>query len=459
MVIANALVRPGTLALGLAVALLIAPRASQAAVTISLRAVRGGIDLEFGRVAPGETSETRELEVTCTNTGSGRYRLYQQFSGGLTNERGDRLPDGQLVMQVSQGIRGQAFGGTIVLVSDAVQELYQSNDAGASDTLLIGYALVPAADITSGVYRGIVRFTVESLETGAIETQTMRVQAEIAGQTDVQFQPFSPRRVDFGQVDPGEEAAPIELSLLVRSNRQGTLSVLHELIEPLQNEHGTRVGDGALQLSAASPQGSRPWQAPGLGLEELLTNRGGELDRFQLAYRASLPQDQAAGRYRGSARVQVRHEGTVIADHLVPLELIVPEVLMMTVSGAVNGEESLHFTRVESGSQPAEQTMVVQVRSNLGRPYQVLAGLDHPLVLPTGEELPAESLLWSLPQPGKGTALIASGAPVHVGFEPLYRSDGDGSSDSFVLAYRLSIPAQARDGMYSGHIRFTITVF
>ena len=102
--------------------------------------------------------------------------------------------------------------------------------------------------------------------------------------------------------------------------------------------------------------------------------------------------------------------------------------------------------------------MRIEIRTNIRRPYRVLAGLDHPLVLPSGEMLPRESLVWSIPQTAHGTSLIRSDESVAVGYAPVYQSDAKGSPDAFVLTYRLSIPKDARDGLYSSQLRFTMTL-
>jgi hypothetical protein len=375
------------------------------------------------------------------------------------NERGDRLPEDQLVMQISRGLTGTRGADGTLEVTQRPQELFISNPSGTSDTILIAYAIRPVPDSPAGSYRGVLRFTVESLDTGAVATQTLNVQATIQTTLALQWEGAATSDLRFGEV-PGESSSTQELVLGIVNNTALPTHVLQELVEPLSNGRGDRLPVEALTYAVVSDVGGGSWQPVADHLETVVTDDRGTLRALHLSYAVSVDAAQFAGEYRGSLRLRLTVPGGPPADEiLVPVELSVREVFTMSVTPVDGGPSTLHFESLPSGNEAVERRLRVEIRTNMGRPYQVLAGLDHPLVLPTGETLPPESLVWSIPQPERGTVLLAPNAPVAVGYEPLYQSDERGAPENFLLVYHLTVPADAREGLYAGQLRFTITLF
>jgi hypothetical protein len=434
--------------------------AAWAEVTLSVSVVRGGLDMDFGSIEAGEASRTEELELTLTSTGGAQYRVYQELPGLLINERGDRLPEGKLVMQISRGVTGTRGHEGIVAVTQPPQEIFVSNPSGTSDTLLVAYSIPPVPDLSAGSYRGLLRFTVESLDTGAMVTQTVTVHAVVVTVFRLERRGTGAHRVELGEIDPGERSSIQELVFDIVNNTAAPTQVVQELGDPLSDGRGDTLPKDALAYTIVSNQGSGPWRSVAVSPEVALTDERGELQDFRIAYAVTIPSDQPAGAYQGSLRLRLVNLGTSAADELwVPLEVTVREVFTMSVQPIDGGGETLHFNPPLVGDGAVERSLVVEIRTNMGRPYQVLAGLDHPLVLGTGEVLPSGALVWSLPKTEHGAALIEPNTPVAIGYEPLYQSDAKGSPDSFILTYRLTVPPDARSGLYSGQLRFTITMF
>ena len=433
--------------------------AAWAAVTLSVRSVRGGLDLDFGTIAAGEASRTEELELAVTNTGSAQYRIYQEFPDLLVNERGDRLPEGRLMMQLARGVTGTRATDGIVAVTQSPQELFVSGASGTSEVLLVAYSLSAAGDLPAGSYRGVLRFTVEALDTGAIVTETITVRAAVSTVFGLERADVTPDRIQLGEVEPGARSSVEALPLRIINNTASPTQVTQELVQPLTNGRGDTLAMDALAATVTSSQGIESWRPVVVSPEVVLTDERGELREVRLAYAATIPADQPAGTYQGALRIRLSNLSTSAADErLLPVEVVVSELFTMAVKSMEDASGRLHFSP-PSADAPVERTMVVDIRTNMRRPYQVLAGLDHALVLETGETLPPEAFVWSIPKTERGTSLVASNSPVTVGYEPVYQSDANGSPDSFVLACRLTIPPDARDGLYSGQLQFTITTF
>ncbi|MBI2104261.1 MAG: hypothetical protein HYT90_01595 [Candidatus Omnitrophica bacterium] len=437
--------------------LLVSCPAASAAVTLTVRVVRGGLDLDLGTVAPGEPSRTEELELAIASSGGSPYRVYQEFDA-LTNERGGRLPDDAVVMQLSQGFTGTRSAGGVLPVAPHSQELFVSDPNGTSDTVVVAYAIPAHRALPAGSYRGVVRFSVEAAG-GAVDTQTLTVRAEVAAAVRLEWSGAGPRRLELGEVEPGQRSAEAELLVTVVNNTASPTQLTQELAEPLTNERGDTFSPDAIASSVSSPQGSSPWQPLGTTPQLLVTDeRGGGLVRA--AYAAAIPPEQPAGRYRGTLRVRLMQLGVPSSDELLlPVELLVREVFTMTVTSPDGAGEALRF-RTESGAgRPEAQRLIVEIRTNLGQPYQVLVGLDHSLVLDTGEQLPADALVCTLHDPQRGTIMAAPDTPLAIGYTPLYASDSRGSPDRFTLSCGLRVPPDAKAGSYGGRLRFTITMF
>jgi len=437
-------------------ALLLAP-VVWAAVTLSVVNVRGGVDLDFGRIAPGAALRTEELEVRMTSAGGAQYRLYQELPGGLMNERGERLPEGALMMELSGGLRGTRGREGRAPVTERLQELYVSETAGTSDSLHIAYAIV-SSSLPPGVYRGILRFSVESRDGSPRVTETIRAQAVVESAFELQLGEAAPHQLSLGAVAPGDSSLAQEVPLRLSNTAAQPTQVLGELAEPFVNARRDTLPENAIRYAVSSAAGQEPWQPLRSGSTVLLSDPRGQIGEFRLGVTAAIPPNQPAGRYQGRMRLQASHAGGgATLPLLLPIDVAVNEIFMLSVTPIGGPDDSLQFARAEPGT--TERQMAVAIRTNLGRPYEVQAGLDHPLVLPGGEMLPRDAMVWSMTPPRRGRALVQGIAPVPIGYGPLYRSDEAGSPDEFVLSYRLTIPQEAKSGLYKGQLRFTITMF
>lgn len=439
--------------------LVIAAPPAKAAVTLDIMAVRGGFDLDFGTVTPGQTPPTQELEITMTNTGTGRYRVYQELPGLLVNERGDHLSDGALVMQLSEGFHGVRGVDGIVAVSQQAQELYVSDPSGTTDTVRVAYSLMPAVPLAAGLYHGTLRITVQSSDTGAVTMKNLTMSLTVSSLCRLERESGSSSQLQFGETKPGERSRTQELGFQIVNNTSAMVQVVQEIAQPLVNQRGEALAQDALMYSVISDQGSEPPRATASSQETVLTDDRGALREFHLAYLMAIPSSQVAGIYRGSLRLRMVCSGSGDADTItVPIEVNVAEVFTVAVVSADGGGANLSFGHPSAVEKTVERTLTVEIHSNMGRPYQVLGGLNHGLVLPSGETLPTSALVWSVSNAGKGTSLLATNTPVPLSYQPVYQSDAAGSPDTFLLTYRLTIPRDAKEGTYSGQLHFTITI-
>ena len=300
----------------------------------------------------------------------------------------------------------------------------------------------------------------ESQDTGAVATHTVNVRLIVQSAFRMQRQDPGSSRLELGRVDPGERSAVQELALGLVNNVGAGVQLLQELTAPLSNDHGDLLPLDALEYRITSGQGEGGWRPMASGTEVLATDPRGELTELRAAYAAVVPAQQPAGTYQGTLRLSASSAGVSAAEETaVELAVTVNELFTMSVLPVDGAGSTLEFSPERGDEGPVERRVRVEIRSNLRRPYQVSAGLDHPLVLPSGETLPREVLTWSMQEAARGTMLVSGGAPVAVGYEPVYQSDAQGSPDAFILTYRLAVPPETRGGFYSGQLRFSITMF
>ena len=360
-------------------------------------------------------------------------------------------------MELSGTVRGTRGREGQGMVGEQAQELYVSDAGGTSETLRVAYAII-APSLPPGSYRGLLRFSVESLDGSPRATETIRVQAVVESVFEFELGEGAPRQLHLGEVAPGESSPEHLVPLRLAGSAGASAQVLQELVEPFVNARHDTLPEQALRYAVSSSRGQEPWQPMRRGLMLLLSDPRDEARELQVAYAADIPPGQPAGRYQGQVRLQASHAGLPSAAQvLLPIAVTVKDVFLLSVTPLDGPEDSLHFSRAEPGT--VERRMAVEIRTNLGRPYEVQAGLDHSLVLPGGEMLPRDALVWSMTPPQQGRALISGVAPVPIGYGPLYRSDAAGSPDAFTLSYRLTIPPEAKSGLYKGQLRFTITMF
>jgi len=103
--------------------------------------------------------------------------------------------------------------------------------------------------------------------------------------------------------------------------------------------------------------------------------------------------------------------------------------------------------------------VLIEVKSNLGRPYQVTQNVLSELVNSQGDKIPAQyfSLRTIAQNNTQGKLKIPDRIPVEKGSALLFISDLKGSADQFKIIYELISPADLKAGNYSSRITYTLT--
>ncbi|MCK5601480.1 hypothetical protein KAR91_06420, partial [Candidatus Pacearchaeota archaeon] len=163
---------------------------------------------------------------------------------------------------------------------------------------------------------------------------------------------------------------------------------------------------------------------------------------------------QKAGTYRGKLKYTIeagenRHEANI------DLEVEADPIFTMDVDLPTGG---LSFERLLPSSQPVLREVVVQVKTNLGRPYMVMQNIASPLTNETGVQMPEEyfTMKIELLDGQSGKVMYSDYQPVPGSDHPIFASDNKGSPSSFKVVYRLRPFAGMAAGDYSTAIRFSL---
>ncbi len=111
--------------------------------------------------------------------------------------------------------------------------------------------------------------------------------------------------------------------------------------------------------------------------------------------------------------------------------------------------------------QLESDTVVRQVRvtitSTAGKPYQIFQEVHEPWRNLAGEELPLENAQFFISGSSTGaTVRFPNPAPVVLGEQEIFLSDGTGSSDQFVITYTIRVPPGQQAGDYRTNLSFRV---
>jgi hypothetical protein len=101
---------------------------------------------------------------------------------------------------------------------------------------------------------------------------------------------------------------------------------------------------------------------------------------------------------------------------------------------------------------------VVEVATNLGKPYQLSQKVESLLTSKEGKTISQENFLFYAEKITEGGVLKQpSRVPVEIGETALFVSDEKGSTAKFKIIYELTIPRDLTAGNYSSQITYSIS--
>lgn len=447
--------------LGFLVALLFFGNA-WAAFGISAIPYEGGSDLRFGRLGAEISEVKKEVTIRVTTDINKQYRVFQEINSPLTNSEGQVIPYTSLTFYT---LRGSNRRGSL----DAEQQqsmrrgrtlLYTSDTQGQGDSFILVYSLSSAGGLLGGDYRGQIRFSLESVDGSATPQQVyLNVRATLEPSASLEvITPVGGKTIELKAGEVHQEKN--EVLIRIKGNFGQTYRIMQSLFDNLRSDERELPAGSVFFKVSEGRKGVVAGQGelrPGNTVLYTSSPRG-EADDVLVTYHLTEPLEAKAGTYRGRVRFPIEGPASLTRVEQTSLNFLVKiePTFELEVSPETGGR--IEFRDLKSGQPPKVNEVVIEVETNLGKPYQVSQKVENLLTNKEGKAIPKDKFVFyeqALTQ--AGVLKQASRAPVEVGETTLYVSDEKGAPAKFKIIYELTIPRDLTAGSYSSQITYSIS--
>lgn len=438
---------------------------AQAELSIALTPYDGGYDLRFGKVSYTAERINREVRVRVTSDIAKQYRVIQVLTDPLRTDDGQEFPFKNFVVY---GLRGTNSFGTLHVeqafpVNLNRQILYTSNTGGASDSFTLVYSLIPPEQVHPGSYRGRISFVIQPLDsTEEIITETINVFAEVDVASSVTLTTLTGSKDIVLQSDRSEDSELNKVAVNIVGGIGKQFRIVQFVSEQPVSAEGNRLDWQAVKfIGRGAEKGMLLNEATGLSARQQIlytSSVNGEADSFEIEYSLGDLTQQKEGNYRTSLKYFLDGpDAQMRLLETIGLEVDHPRVFELLITPE-NQRGILRFEALKPKEPPKTNEVIVEIKSNIGKRYQVTQNIYSDLMDKEGHIIPpgyfvirAESL------DTKGTLRFLTEEGAKRGDTALFISDEKGSPDKFKIIYGLTIPADVPAGEYSTRISYSLS--
>jgi hypothetical protein len=439
-------------------------RVAQAILSLSITPFEGGYDIRFGKISYTGERINREIKLRVTSDIGKQYRVIQVVSDPLRTDAVEEFPFKNLVVY---GLRGTNSFGTLHVeqafpVNLNRQVLYTSSTSGASDSFTLVYSLIPPEQVHPGSYRGRISFVlqpIDSTQDQVIETINVFAEIDVASSVTVTT-PTGGKNILL-RSDRSEESERNKVLVNIVGGVGRQFRIVQSVTgQPLSSE-GNRLDWQAVQfIGRGAQKGMLINEATALSTRQQIiytSSPRGEADSFEIEYSLADMSRQKEGSYRTSFKYFLDGpDAQMRLLETIGLEVEHPRVFELSVTPE-NKRGILRFEALKPKEPPKVNEVIVEIKSNIGRRYQVTQNVYSDLINRQGDVIPpgyftirTESL------DTKGNLRFSARQGVKKGDTALFISDDKGSSDKFKIIYELTIPADVPAGDYSTRISYSL---
>ena len=435
--------------------------------TLNYTLDEGGSRLEFDK-----NNFSRAITFTAGNdTANNRYEIRQRLDSPLRNRDNPSVTIGDNFMV--RGFRGSNRYGDLRIPSGDIvvrnnELVYVSDTAGDSDSFTLVYSIKDASTLTPGYYTGRVILVLNPVSSAASPvTRVVEVYVNIpndGGNLSVTVAPEEGFSALVLKPSGNAGAGGISARAVVTINGffNGPFKIMQMLPAPIQSQDGRMLDNSSIVFNI--PDASKGVAVSGpvplsSGMQTVYSSRpdGGADKGFVIVYSLADSLSLPAGNYR--SRIQYLLESSGQKVNLGALDIEIRQDRIFEISVTPQEQKyNIEFTNLKPGEGPRTSEVVIGVKSNLGRPYQVVQNVLSEMVNSKGEKIPEEdfTLRTVSVDNTKGVLKAADKIPVGKGGQLLFVSDEDGSSDRFKVVYELVCPDNLAAGSYSSRITYTL---
>lgn len=437
---------------------------ARAAFSLSAVPYRGTYDINFDKVTALTGRVNREVTVTVNSDIGKQYRILQTMIYPLSASGGKSIPQDAFKVYCIQA--SNKFGTSHVEQQTNVlstrQLIYTSNSSGTSDSFILVFGILPSADITTGYYRGKIAFILEAIgSTQEPVTVLLDVAADIEVESSIEIR--TQTGIKSITLDPGRADTLMQPVLIdIKGGFGKQFRILQWAVEQPASAEGALLDWQAVNFAVReAKKGTANSDYVPLSAQQQVVYTSsilGEADSFVIEYRLGDLSGQKAGHYRTRIKYAVEETGggMKLIDTL-SLEIENPRIFDIVLYPE-NQKGAIEFANLKPAGETRVNEMVIEVKSNAGRRYQVTQNTQSELMNKAGEKIRAERFtLRTESLETKGTLRFPAAENVKAGQSVLFISDDKGSSDKFKVVYELVPGRDLKSGDYSTRITYSLS--
>lgn len=367
---------------------------------------------------------------------------------------------------VFQGLRGTNRFGTLRLPINETpvrsQEiLYTSDTQGSPDTFTIIYGLTNHQDLPAGEYLGRISFILNPINASRAQvTKILDVRVsisqdrtkgpaiEITTASGSKLVSLNPKRKDSSEV-------LIKIDPRLKQN----FSITQLLSNHLESAQGDRIDLEAVQFSVKEVKSGslvKPFSPLSLRPQKLFSFADPGANQLIVTYRVNNLSGEKFGKYASQINYLLEDKG--VQTKIDSLRIEVENERIFDLVATPQGKKyNLEFRNLKPHQTPKKDEVIIQINTNLGKPYQVTQNINSDLVNKEGESIPSEYFTFYTENiETKGKIQYSSKTNVKKGETILFVSDEYGSADKFKVIYELGCPEKSEPGDYSTQVTYSL---
>jgi len=441
---------------------------AHAIFTLSVSPRRGGRDIRFEASPAGQLLRNEEVTVSVTSTAAVQYRISQTVYQPLTDETGHVIPQGAFIFFSPSEPLGVLRPKLETPITIGQMPIFTSNSAGDSDSFVLVYNVHVPEGQPGGTYRAQMTFMLEPVSAqSAVSQQVVNLEAivEIRPNFNIEIKDSKgARSLDLGEISEHRKEASGVLNIKIESNIGTTYRITQKLTDPLVSQEGDFLDENVFSVVLSggkaghlSSEGSPAAVSESSGLLYASSDTGAG-DAIQAQYVLKPNADQKAGIYKGNLQFKADSTSPLVPSEVfnIPTQVLIGPIFYLDMELG-QGLNDIQFGIFRTNNEAREKKVILNVHSNLGKPYQVSQIVTRKLTNPEGAVIPPGNFLYFGEPAQTGIVKVLSPTPVSDGESVVFTSDKKGTPEKFVLNYSLKIPVNTKGGQYTSDVRYSIT--
>lgn len=409
------------------------------------------------------------ITLTVDSSIAVRYEVIQRIIQPLTN----RDNPGQLIQGnfVVRGISGSNRLGnlrfsTANMPVRSEDIIYSSDTAGSADSFSLVYGLENVENLQPGYYSGRISFTLNPV--GSSQQQITKILEVYVSITDqgrakprVEISASSGSKSITLNSNQEKKQAAGDVLVKINSTPKKQFSIIQFMPEPVESEEGNVIDNETVNfvvknttkgtsIDKINVLSSAPQSIYTSGID------GGTDNSFVITYLLGDLAKQKTGKYK--SRIQYLWEEAGAQVKIDSLELIIDnERIFDLIASPQDQKYVIEFRDLKPLGPPKMSEVILEVRTNIGKPYQINQEVSSELVNKEGQGISSKYFTFYTENiDSKGNLKFIEKQEVKKGSIILFTSDNQGAPAKIKVVYELATPMEVRAGDYSANVTYSL---